>query len=296
MRVLLVHNPSAGDGNLSRDHLLELLRRAGFVPDCVDAKDPELEAVLGRPTDLVLVAGGDGSVVRTAVTLPDRDVPMAVLPLGTANNLARTFGIEGDPERIVAGLEGAGRRRLDVGEARGPWGRRRFVESVGLGALADAMHAAHESDAPSQDRARRAWSELRQALVEAEPRHVDVHTENGPSADRALLLEVLNIAFAGSGLPLAPAADPGDGTLDVLVVGEAQREAMLDWLGRCEAGTPPPVPLMRGRSVRFTWTEGLLRLGDEFLDPPNEPSPVELTFEPVPVTVLIPRGAGGDDA
>mgnify|MGYP002718360082 CR=1 FL=1 len=46
MRVLLVHNPSAGDGNLSRDHLLELLRRAGFVPDCVDAKDPELEAVL----------------------------------------------------------------------------------------------------------------------------------------------------------------------------------------------------------------------------------------------------------
>ena len=65
--------------------------------------------------------------------------PIAILPLGSANNIARSVGIEADPIEIArAGWRETEVRRLDVGTAAGPWGKRPFVEAVGVGALAEA--------------------------------------------------------------------------------------------------------------------------------------------------------------
>jgi hypothetical protein len=78
-------------------------------------------------------------VGKVSCELIDTGIPLGVLPLGTANNLARSLGFIASPEEIITGLEGAKRRAFDIGVARGPWGKRFFFESVGGGLLADYL-------------------------------------------------------------------------------------------------------------------------------------------------------------
>jgi hypothetical protein len=70
-----------------------------------------------------VVVGRDGTVGRLVRGLKDRSIPIAILPTGTANNIARSLGIVGDPKDILAGIARAPIKSLDVGVAKGPWGK-----------------------------------------------------------------------------------------------------------------------------------------------------------------------------
>src|SRR5690606_7135637 len=94
-----------------------------------------------EPGDLVVAAGGDGTFGRVARRLVGSDRPLAILPLGTANNVARHLGLALDPSRAIAQLASAEERRMDVGVARGSFGTRLFFEGAGLGLLDDDMPA-----------------------------------------------------------------------------------------------------------------------------------------------------------
>lgn len=93
MRATLIHNPTAGDGKVRREDLIDLLHKAGIVPFYQSSKIGELTAALAEPTDIVIVAGGDGTVAKVVTQMPDRSIPVAILPIGTANNIASSFGI-----------------------------------------------------------------------------------------------------------------------------------------------------------------------------------------------------------
>jgi diacylglycerol kinase family enzyme len=290
MRATVVHNPTAGDGNLSTEELLAALRAAGLEPWPIDATSKAaLADGLRRPTDLVVAGGGDGTLAKVIKTLPDRRVPILPLPLGTANNIARTFAIEADACALIAGWATAARRPLAIGTATGPWGRQTFVEGLGVGAIAAAMQALEADDAPSAERAERAARIIRDTLAAARPEPLHLTVDGEEVAVSALQAQVLNIAFASSGLPLAPHADPGDELLDVVVIEEAQREAMLRWLDDERRPEEPPVTVRRGRKVGFAWRHAPLHLDDGFPEPPLEPSPVELTLEGDPVILLVPE-------
>jgi diacylglycerol kinase family enzyme len=89
----------------------------------------------------VLVAGGDGTVGKIARHLIGRKIPLSVLPLGTANNLARTLGFHPSVETLIAQLKDGESSKFDVGLARGPWGKRYFFEGAGAGLLAEYLRA-----------------------------------------------------------------------------------------------------------------------------------------------------------
>ncbi|MEK0083130.1 diacylglycerol/lipid kinase family protein [Benzoatithermus flavus] len=292
MRVTVIHNPSAGDGDLSRDDLLELVWQAGLTPTYGEAKDPQLAALLRQPAEFVAAAGGDGTVAKLVLALEDRSVPVAILPAGTANNIARSFGIGGPAPIVIDGWAGAMRRRLRVGHAAGPWGSERFVEAVGIGALAAAMAAAAGMPAPTGERMARAREALRRALEEARPLEAAVTIDGEALPGDLLLVEVMNIPYAGSGLKLAPQADPGDELLDVVALEAGQRGAMLAWLAEPEPSSPAPVSVRRGRTVGFMWAGEPLHLDDEFPRTPEQPGRVELGLEAEPVIVLVPAAAG----
>jgi diacylglycerol kinase family enzyme len=86
-----------------------------------------------QDADAVLVAGGDGSVRRIALGLINRNVPIGVLPMGTANNIARTLKLPRDPLRVIQELEAMVPARRDVGHFVAPWGTGHFVEGAGFG-------------------------------------------------------------------------------------------------------------------------------------------------------------------
>ena len=70
---------------------------------CVHKKNLE-DCLDGDFGDAVIVAGGDGTVGKVAKRLAGTDVPLVVLPTGTANNIARSLGIGVDPHAVSSGL------------------------------------------------------------------------------------------------------------------------------------------------------------------------------------------------
>src|SRR3569833_3244501 len=122
MRALLIHNPTVGIKGFDKDAILSALKLANIDAQHVSTKDDDVEAALKKSADLLIAAGGAGTI-RTVVTgAKDRSIPLAVLPLGTANNIARSLGISGTPVELVECWSVDRCQPHDIGVARGAWG------------------------------------------------------------------------------------------------------------------------------------------------------------------------------
>jgi len=271
VRATLVHNPTAGDRQAAAG-LVAKLEQADYEVTYHSKRSEELEVALADPGELVIVAGGDGTVAKVAVAIAGRDIPLAILPVGTANNIARSLGLVGGWGHIVAGLRSAPRKRLDIGVARGPWGERRFVEAAGVGLFARAVALLNDwevqpvaelvKDEPNFETALRL---LRHLVTDYSPRHWRVTLDGRDLSGRYLLLEAMIIRLIGPHLHLAPDADPGDGLFDVALVSEDQAEALLRYLGhRLEReATLPALTIHRGRQLELLWSEPEIHFDDE---------------------------------
>jgi diacylglycerol kinase (ATP) len=82
--------------------------------------------------DCVIIGGGDGTLNAAAPALVETGLPLGILPLGTANDLARTLEIAPDPVAAARIIAAGWTRRLDLGEVNGKlfWN----VASIGLSA------------------------------------------------------------------------------------------------------------------------------------------------------------------
>jgi diacylglycerol kinase family enzyme len=287
MRATLIHNPSAGEGGHGAEELLAELHSAGIFATAYTRKSDAIGQALTDPGALVVIAGGDGTVADVLKDLPRRDVAVGILPLGTANNIARSFGIAGEPSSLMAGWRNAARRELRVGVAQGSWGTQRFVEGVGFGALAQMAAEQSARPEPSTQRLRQGRAWLHAILRDAVPAALTLEADGQAVEGPFLLAEVLNIACIGPNLCLAPGADPADAMLDIVVVTPAERTAMLAWLLGGTDG-PPPVRRLAARRVRVEWQGVPLHVDDEF--PEEEAGRCDLQLEEQPITVLVPDG------
>ena len=142
MRALALINVKSRSGAEQGDAALAALREAGIElvrvrPSSADGIGAAIRAHRGE-VDLVVLGGGDGTMNAAAEALLDTQVPFAVLPLGTANDLARVLGIPGDPAEAARVIVAGRRNRIDLGRAND----RLFfnIATIGLSArLARAM-------------------------------------------------------------------------------------------------------------------------------------------------------------
>lgn len=284
MKALLIQHKDAGTGAASAKALAKAIARRDWKVDLLERDEADAKAIAKARPDLIVVAGGDGTVADIARRVPDRSVPLAIIPTGTANDIARSFGIAGDVDRIVEGWDLDRRLRFDVGNVDGPWGCRRFVEGVGLGVFADSLRRAPESDGADKLRAgRRALAE---ALDEAAPLPITVRLDRVELPGPLLMVEAMIVPFSGPRLMLAPAAAPGDGLLQLSWLTECRRKAMRDWLdagGRGQA----PVETRAARVVRIRGGAAALRIDDEscLLEPGSE---LTIGIEAEPLQILAP--------
>jgi diacylglycerol kinase (ATP) len=274
MRLTLLHNPTAGDEQHSREALLALLLEAGHDPIYRSTKDEHALSDWDAAAELVLIAGGDGTVRKAAIRLAGRGIPIAILPLGTANNIASCLGIDIPARELVAVLPTAPRHKLDLGIVRGPAGETRFLESLGLGLFTRAMRAAHElhevggreaSPEEGLELAVRTCEEvLRSATVQDWRLMVDEHDLSGDY----LAVEVMNMPCLGPNLALAPEANPGDARLDVVLVTEDDRKALTDYLSRRARGpaVPPRLQVHKATSVHMEWDAPAVHVDDDFAE------------------------------
>src|SRR4029077_18305669 len=139
MKIALFHNPAAGSAVLKGSKLVRQFENGGYEVLYVSIKGKEWEGAFREPIDRAVVAGGDGTVSRLAPWLAGRGIPFPILPLGTANNCARSLGQMHTLETIISHLRLARIKKLDLGIVTSSAGHRIFIESVGVGLLAAFM-------------------------------------------------------------------------------------------------------------------------------------------------------------
>ncbi|XSG81681.1 MAG: diacylglycerol/lipid kinase family protein [Methyloligella sp. ZOD6] len=292
MRALLMHNPTAGDGDDSKTRLCEGLKASGYEPVYFSTKEEAYkEAARTEKADLIAIAGGDGTVSKVLCEVTDRRIPIAILPAGTANNVARSLNIEGAPEVLAARLADAPSAQLDIGIATGPWGERRFLEGIGFGAFAWHMEESSGGDT-REEKIAAGRQALRDAIEAAEPEWFEIDVDGHKLVGDFLFVEVINIGCTGPGLTLSSEAQSGDKLLDIVYLPSADREKMVAWLDREAPEAPIPLKRVQGNRVAVTTEGGTLRRDDNVWLQPEKAQIVRIAVEDEPFRVLVPRATG----
>ncbi len=286
-RILLAHNVDAGMEDISTEALVGLFRKRGWDPHICSTEPDMLDVALASPWDLIVAAGGDGSVGRVLLALPDRSVPVAILPLGGSNNIANALGIAGSPEAIVAALDRWQPVPFDIGIADGAWGCRCFVEATGFGLMTDTLRDIGGDPETPAEKCRIGRAAILQASREAQAADYHLRLDGSELRLSALLLEVLNIPSIGPRLPLAPAAQIGDGMLEVVLLPADRRDAFAHWLRDPEGG-PPPLTSYRARQVEIFEAPDHCRLDDPKRGQSRKGQPVRLTLDREQARILVP--------
>ena len=220
-RVLLAVNGRARRGRTARDAAVAAFRARGHevVEITKDIPPGELSNTIvahKNDVDVVVVGGGDGTLLTAIDGLIETKLPLAILPLGTFNELARTLGVPSDPAAVAALVDEGVPLRLDVGSVNGV---NYFNEaSVGLSTRVTRLQTPE---------VKRRWGMLAivvatlRALRWARPLHLEVEAEDGTKrVVRAVQLTAAN-SYRFGGVVENPQASLADGVLDLYSIDAA---------------------------------------------------------------------------
>jgi diacylglycerol kinase (ATP) len=287
--------------------LLKLLKKAGHKVDYQSSKDKKWHKALKDPGDVVAVAGGDGTVGKVARRMIGSSTPIAILPIGTANNVANTLGTAGwKIKDLVASWKGARAVHFDAGVAKGPWGTRHFIEGFGLGLFAELMFQLNVSKKKKLEPADDPAEELRAVLEllhsqlgKLDPKPITVRLDGKDLSGQYVLLEALNVRFVGPNLNLAPEADTQDGLLDLVAIPFQKRSELAKYL---KGWTRESAPMSksrrhRGRLLQIEWDGSPVHLDDSAWPSGDKPDlqvkshSITIQMEPGAVVFMIPDKA-----
>jgi diacylglycerol kinase (ATP) len=301
MRVLLIHNPKAGSAEDETSELIGHITRAGHEVEYCPTQPAWVERLHEGP-DLVAVMGGDGTVAQVAREMQERPIPIGLLPMGTANNIATSLGLTGMPfPDLIAGWAHATRQPFDIGVARGPWGTFRFLESVGAGLLSETMAAidfgwaSHVNEIEhTEERIGAALVVFREILLGMSSSHFEIRLDGRELSGAYLLVEALNFGAAGPNLQLARHANYSDGLLDLVLVEEHRRQLLGAELERFRSDPQqaPTLRVHRGRRLEVRCEQCLVHLDDELWKEDAAGVTIDVSLEPGALTFLVPPTPG----
>jgi diacylglycerol kinase family enzyme len=307
MRSLLIHNPAAGYGQVDAAQLIDMLTKAGHDVTYQSSDVDDLAPALDQHWDLVVVAGGDGTVTRVAKLCVGRPSPLAILPLGSANNLAKDFGHFGAIEDLINAWDLDAVRSVDVGVVSGDWGQSRFAESFGVGLIAAMIQTADKGGAEKSrakfknaaERLAAGMETLRGRVKKLDAIDLTIETPEGTRSGSFLWAEVLMAGSVGPGLTLFESHDTSDGMLSYALLPAEEREAFYASLGdRMDGHAPSRTGLVTGRTTKLglSWQGAPVHLDGKLLpDPPSgkaTPRHAEVTVQPQAIRVLRLRRSG----
>lgn len=212
-RALLLVNPRARQGNAVEAAIDRLTAGGIAVRAETFAAGTEVADDIVRlagDADLVVIAGGDGTLSRSAGALLKTGLPLGILPTGTANDLARTLNIPTDLVAAANVIVAGRRRRIDVGSVNDCTFFN--VATIGLG-----VDLAHTLDADLKRR----WGRLSYAIaaakvmMRARPFRAWIRENGTETKVRTLQVAVGNGRFYGGGTVVEENAAIDDGHLDL---------------------------------------------------------------------------------
>jgi diacylglycerol kinase (ATP) len=213
-RALMLVNPRSRRGTAALDPVVERLRAGGIDAVIERFETPEeVSADIARrrhEADLVIVCGGDGTINSAARGVLETGLPMGIMPMGTANDLARTLGIPDDLLQAADIILAGHTSRIDLGEVNG----HPFFNVASLGLSADLARGLTPE-------VKRRWGKLGytlaalKVLLKAQPFRADIISDGGSVRVKTLQIAVGNGVHYGGGTVIHADATIEDGHLDL---------------------------------------------------------------------------------
>jgi YegS/Rv2252/BmrU family lipid kinase len=282
---LLLGNPRARSGE-STATLVDPLQALGVevvleAPSGIERLHATIRD-LGPTVDRIVVAGGDGTLAAALPALIEVDKPLAVIPLGTANDFARNLGLPAERQAQLALAAEGMVRRVDLGSANG----RPFLNaaSIGLGAAVAALH---------RGKAKRWLGVLNYPRVlylawrRVRPFRVEIVCDGEQHGGAFVHVAVVNGRFHGGGLEPRPTGSVADAELDLYALKSEPVGQLIKHLAalRVEGASSSEIFHLVGRRITIT-THRPRRVnvdGELGLE-----TPLELKVLPKALAVVVP--------
>lgn len=276
----LLHNPKAGEEGHGKEELISLIKSAGFTCRYSSTKVWDWDE-FEEDIDFIIVAGGDGTVRKITKELLDRKMldktfPIALLPLGTANNISKTLHIEGKTEDIIQSWNTAKVKKYDVGRISNVEDALFFLESFGYGLFPYLMQEMEKVDEASTDtpekKIQAALEVLHKIMLSYEPKDCKLMIDGTNYSGRFLLTEVMNIRSIGPNLFLSPGGDPGDGEMEVVLVPGEDKEKFASYILSKLNGSDENYTFktIKAKEVQISWDGTHVHADDEVLKIKNK--------------------------
>ncbi|MRG59697.1 hypothetical protein GE115_07415 [Agromyces sp. CFH 90414] len=239
LRAAIIANPSKEGIDALRTAVGEAEARQGFAPSLwldTTVEDPgkgQARQAVDEGVDLVIAAGGDGTIRSVAAGLRGTGVPLGLVPLGTGNLFARNLGIPVNDvaDAVVLAFSGV-EREVDVlvADIRRPEGDTETHVSLVMAGI--GLDAAMIANTNPDLKKRVGWlayvdAGLR-AIPASKPFRVHYRVDTGRvHRPRASSILVANLGYLPGNIELIPDAEIDDGQLDVVVL---QPRNLIGWL------------------------------------------------------------------
>ncbi|MCH8503957.1 MAG: lipid kinase [Ectothiorhodospiraceae bacterium] len=287
--LLLLANPGAGrheDDPISK--AIQTLEEAGY--NCTQRAPAGVEELVDaaasgrRDYDIVVIAGGDGTVHAALPGLIGDGAPVGILPLGTANDLARTLGIPTEPAEAAAVIAAGHSRRIDVSRFNGDY----FINvaHVGVGARAKQKVT---TERKQRWRALSYPLSLLETLWNYRPFRVRITVDGETRRFWAVHVAIGNGRYSGGGVPVSEEADIADGLMDICCVRATDSWRLLRAAVTVMRGTAGAKEVWRATGKRMELhTRRRHRITADGETAGH--TPATFTIQPGAITVIIPEG------
>ena len=291
MRVTLLHNRSAGSETHAADEFEAAIQRAGHeVVEIVPGLEELISSIRARPSDLIAVAGGDGTVGRAACALAGCGIPLAILPVGTANNTAQALGVRGEIDQLVEAWSSARRVPFDLATLDSADTLAPFSKTAGWGIFPAVMRLAKRMSSPDEpeDTLDRDRALFQSVIESAEPRPYKITIDDQTLTGDFILVEIANIPFIGPRLELSPDSDPSDGSVELILAGESERRTLHELASTGQLSSDVRLRTMRGKRLLVETGDDEFHRDGSLFERTTKGAKFSVTVEPASVSYLLP--------
>ncbi len=216
-RALLLINAHSRRGRQQRDRARRELAALGFeLLEPVDVAVSEFADQIRQhqhQVDLAIVGGGDGTLNSVADSLHETGLTLGILPLGTANDLARTLGLPAQLPAACQAIATGQLRRIDLGWVNG----KHFFNVASLGLSVRIAQQLSRQQKRRWGRLAYLWTALC-ALLQARPMQAELELDGQRLAVKTMQLSIGNGRYYGGGMAIARDAAIDDQRLDLYSV------------------------------------------------------------------------------
>ncbi len=298
--ALLIINPHSGvmaNGGELLDEIIAQLRAHGVRAQVSMKKSAKGTRKLAKEAatqgqDLVIVAGGDGTIEDVASQLVGSKTTLGIVPVGTMNNVARSLGI---PLLVKDACELIGMgvtRGIDIGRvlAHTQPELEYFLETAGVGLSAIAIPAGDLAKSGRWD----AIPDALRKLFNIKPGPLLLDLDDGRTIEsNSQVITVSNGPLIGNNILIAPDAKMDDGQLDIAVYEGLNKAELLAHFVAASNGNRtenPRIKFYRARRVRIYASEPVQVHSDK--DPLGARRSVEIELVPACISMIVGKGIG----